>query len=333
MLGYTLDILEGKNISAIMTEPGLLGECGYDDVWRLGLGCQGIETELIPLQGKNISVLLSAQLLSDQDDVTGMLATFTDITALKETTTALEKYAADLKAQNAELDAFAHTVAHDLKNPLTALMGFSSILTQRRRDLPEEVIDHHLEFISHSAQTMNNIVRELLLLASVREKEDIPREELKMDEIVKNVLHRLEYSINEFGAVIDIPDRWPTAVGYSPWVEEVWVNYISNGIKYGGRIEESIVPHLTLGADKKGNKPGSRLTMVRFWIKDNGPGLSEKEMAELFTPFERLHNVHTEGHGLGLSIVQRIVEKLGGGVSVESEIGVGSTFYFTLPAQ
>ncbi len=73
--------------------------------------------------------------------------------------------------------------------------------------------------------------------------------------------------------------------------------------------------------------------MIRFWVRDNGHGLTLDEQERLFTPFERLHQVRVEGHGLGLSIVRRIVEKLGGQVGVESVVGQGSVFYFTLPGQ
>ncbi|MEW5960997.1 MAG: ATP-binding protein, partial [Chloroflexota bacterium] len=111
-------------------------------------------------------------------------------------------------------------------------------------------------------------------------------------------------------------------MGYAPWVEAVWTNYISNAIKYGGRP-----PHVELGAEVQ---PGG---MVEFWIKDNGDGLSAEEQRRVFAPFTRLSQVSTEGHGLGLSIVQRIVEKLGGQVGVKSEgkPGQGCTFSFFLP--
>jgi signal transduction histidine kinase len=93
-------------------------------------------------------------------------------------------------------------------------------------------------------------------------------------------------------------------------------------MKYGGRP-----PRLELGAtvEDKG--------MVRFWVRDNGPGLSAEAKAKLFTPFTRLHTGRAEGHGLGLSIVQQVVEKLGGKVGVDSQEGEGSLFYFTLPSQ
>jgi two-component system sensor histidine kinase/response regulator len=109
-------------------------------------------------------------------------------------------------------------------------------------------------------------------------------------------------------------------MGYAPWIEEVWVNYLSNAMKYGGRP-----PLVELGAMEQPD------AMVRFWVRDNGEGLSLDEQSRLFTPYTQLHLVRARGHGLGLSIVLRIVKKLGGEVGVESQVGHGSTFAFTLP--
>jgi len=111
------------------------------------------------------------------------------------------------------------------------------------------------------------------------------------------------------------------AVGYEQWVEEVWVNYVSNAIKYGGQP-----PRVELGAETQPHG------LVRFWVRDNGPGISPEEQARLFTPFTRLDQACVKGHGLGLSIARRIVERLGGQVAVESAVGPGSVFSFTLPA-
>jgi signal transduction histidine kinase len=130
----------------------------------------------------------------------------------------------------------------------------------------------------------------------------------------------LAYEIERLQAEIILPVAWPMALGYGPWVEEVWVNYLGNALKYGGRP-----PRVELGARVQ---PGS---MVRFWVRDNGPALTPEEQARLFTPFMRLDQVSAKGYGLGLSIARRIVEKLGGQVGVESEVGKGSVFSFTLP--
>ena len=127
--------------------------------------------------------------------------------------------------------------------------------------------------------------------------------------------------ITEYHAEIIQPASWPVVVGYAPWVEEVWVNYLSNGLKYGGRP-----PCLELGATPQADG------QIRLWVHDNGPGIPPAEQSRLFTEFVRLGEVGLKGHGLGLSIVRRIVEKLDGQVGVESQVGRGSTFYFTLPS-
>ena len=141
-----------------------------------------------------------------------------------------------------------------------------------------------------------------------------------MSEIVRQAQKRLHLMIEKYHGEITEPDTWPTAQGYAPWVEEVWVNYISNGLKYSGQP-----PRLELGAT-----PFNDGT-IRFWVKDNGQGLTPAEQAVLFTEFTRLSKVRAKGYGLGLSIVRRIVNKLGGQVGIESEVGQGSTFFFTLP--
>jgi signal transduction histidine kinase len=133
---------------------------------------------------------------------------------------------------------------------------------------------------------------------------------------------RLANVIEERQARITMPHRWPDALGFAPWVEEVWVNYVSNALKYGGEP-----PLVSVGGEIQ---PGAE--HVRFWVRDNGPGLTQDQQDRLFTPFTRLGQIKVEGHGLGLSIVQRIVDKLGGEVGVDSAPGQGSTFWFTLPA-
>ncbi|MDF1515739.1 MAG: response regulator, partial [Anaerolineae bacterium] len=326
MLGYTDKELNTLDLPVILADPGLVSPFALADVRY-----KSIETKLLTKQGDEVFVLFSAQPIQDQDTSTGLLATFTDISEMKASAAVLERYASDLETQNAELNAFAHTVAHDLKNPLTSMIGFSTILMDHRDELPDHLVGQHIDYIFRSAQTMNNIIRELLLLASVREKDEIPISELSMEEIVFEVLQRLDYLVDESGAGIQIPSSWPTAMGYAPWIEEVWTNYISNGLKYGGDPEQGVKPQLILGAEVIPPNEESQIPLVHFWVRDNGSGLTEKEMAQLFTPFERLHNVRTEGHGLGLSIVQRIVEKLDGKVDFHSEVGVGSVFGFTLP--
>jgi signal transduction histidine kinase len=243
---------------------------------------------------------------------------------------ALRQHATALEAQNAELDAFAHTVAHDLKNPLTTLIGYAELLEQNHARVSNEMMEDALRVIAQNGHKIGTIIDELLLLASVREMDEITSHPLEMGRIVTEARGRVLHLIEEYEGEIVIPETWPVAQGYGPWVEAIWANYISNGLKYGGRP-----PRLKLGATVGENG------WVRFWVSDNGPGLSPKEQARLFTPFERLRQDRAKGHGLGLSIVQRIVKKLDGQVGVVSpalgtntddeQTAPGSTFYFTLP--
>lgn len=222
----------------------------------------------------------------------------------------------------AELDAYAHTVAHDLKSPLTSLIGFSAVLEERYAEMPAEKLGHYLKIIAQNGRKMTNIIEELLLLASVRKIKDVEIEPLDMTAIVSEAQGRLSDMIAHYQAQIVSPGSWPAALGYAPWIEEVWTNYLSNALKYGGQP-----PQVELGA----TVPEEANTQVRFWVRDNGTGLSPEEQARLFTPFTRIHQARAKGHGLGLSIVHRIVEKLGGQVGVESKVGKGSVFSFTLP--
>ncbi len=249
-----------------------------------------------------------------------------EIAERKQAELALRQRTEELEARNAELDAFAHTVAHDLKNPLAALLGFSALLKRPYTRASEERIRRAVDNIITLTQKMANIVDGLLLLTSVR-REEVELEPLDMGALIAEACERLEMLIKEHRAEIIVPSHWPTALGYALWVEEVWANYLSNAIKYGGRPEEDIPPRVEVGAHPISDGE------VRFWVRDNGRGLTPDEQARLFTPFTRIGQMRVEGHGLGLSIVRRIVERLGGRVGVESEVGKGSLFWFTLPAK
>jgi signal transduction histidine kinase len=238
--------------------------------------------------------------------------------ALEQEIVERKRAEAALQQQNRELDAFAHTVAHDLKVPLGIVAGYLDMVTSDVMDMERTAIHETLQWARESAQKAIDIVEELLLLSSVRKKQPT-MQRLYMADIVRQARARLAPLIDEYQAEVILPAKWPVATGYAPWVEEVWVNYLANGLKYGGHP-----PRLELGATPEEHG------MIRFWVRDNGPGLTDEEQANLFAEFTRLSEVGAEGHGLGLSIVRRIMEKLGGEAGVESQAGAGSMFYFTL---
>lgn len=247
----------------------------------------------------------------------------------------LRQRTADLEERNGELDAFAHTVAHDLQNMLARVVGFAELLktdlTAPPGKLPREDMTKSAEMIASNGRKMSTIIEALLLLASVRET-TVDMVPLNMERIVREALSRVNDWPQAERAEISQPETWPVGWGYAPWVEEVWYNYIGNALKYGGDpavitlgAEEIDDPNDDIGDENEDTRPH-----IRYWVRDNGPGIAPEDQERLFTPFTKIGQKRKLGHGLGLSIVQRIVTKMGGTVGVEST-AEGSTFFFTLP--
>jgi PAS domain S-box-containing protein len=247
-----------------------------------------------------------------------VVALVRDITEEKENRRMLEKQNIILTERNNELDAFTHSVAHDLKNPLSLIIGYAELINEESGELSADELREFADSILFNAKKMITIINALLLLASVR-KEDVVVQTLDMLAIVHDAVRRLRKLIADRQADLTYPDEWPDVKGYAPWVEEVWVNYISNALKYGG--SPCVVE---LGFEDRDDG-------VCFWVRDNGPGIPTDKLDNLFKPFTRLSDLDVEGHGLGLSIVGRIIAKLGGNVNAESLPQGGSLFSFTLP--
>ena len=169
---------------------------------------------------------------------------------------------------------------------------------------------------------MASIIDELLLFARIRQTAVRPIP-INMRITVQNTLDRLEHMRAERDAQIEVPSHWPAALGHGPWIEEVWATYISNALTYGGNP-----PRVTLGSEL------TETGRIRFWVRDSGDGVAPCRQERLFDGASGPDQAATKGHGLGLSIVKRIVSKLGGEVAGESsgKAGEGSTFSFTLPA-
>jgi len=240
------------------------------------------------------------------------LAFISDITRRKEAEQALTD-------RNQELDAFAHTVAHDMKGSLHVLMSHCQYLDGSVRDIPFEQIQDSVGKIWKSGIKLDQIIEGLLLLSSIS-RESAPSTPVDMAALVAEAIERLEILIDRRKAEIRLPDHFPTALGYGPWVEEILYNYISNAIKYGGTP-----PVVQLGGTVRSDG------YVDFWVQDNGPGLTPEEQTGIFGYGRRRKETTEESYGLGLSIVKRIAEKLNGQVAVQSSVAGGSIFLFSLP--
>ncbi len=238
--------------------------------------------------------------------------------SMKRMREALRSKNAQLTEQNEALDAYARTVAHDLKNPLNLILNYARLIEDEGGLTGMAAQD--LGTIIMSADRMNHIIQDLLLLAQLR-KDEVKAVNVDMAAVVRQSLDRLAFQISEKNVVVKEPAEWIPAVGVASWLQGVWVNYISNAVKYGGDP-----PQIELQCRKVGS-------MVEYAVQDNGPGVPEEEQVGIFDEFSRVGGEKAEGHGVGLAIVKRIVERLGGDVGVMNlSVGSGCRFLFTLPS-
>ncbi len=233
----------------------------------------------------------------------------------------LRQYAQELEVRNAELDAYGHTIAHDLKSPLTSIPLRVYMVEKLQPDLKPEAVKQ-LQEIKNSTQHMAKMIDQLLWLAKLRH----PGEAIQKVEVtpaLEAALARFQQPLIQQGIQIQYDSPLPPVKAHSQWLEEIFANLISNAIKYMGAANPQ--PSITIRGTCQGN-------MVRYEVADSGLGIPEDKQAHLFEMFTREHIHEAEGLGLGLSIVHRIINNLNGQVGVESTPGVGSTFWFTLPA-
>jgi signal transduction histidine kinase len=222
-----------------------------------------------------------------------------------------------------DLDAYARSVAHELKNPISSVVSLSELI---KISLSENKKDEAIEIagmVKEQTEKIVKIIDDLLILSKIR-KEEIKITSIDIKRILNEVLKRLHSEIIMRKAILRMPDHWPKVLGHNQWIAEVWMNLITNALKYGG-----IPPEINFGFEMETE------SIYRLWIQDNGNGLPSESLAKIFDDFERLGRKDIQGHGLGLPIVKRIVEKLGGEVNVESsnKTGEGCKFSFTLKGE
>jgi K+-sensing histidine kinase KdpD len=214
-----------------------------------------------------------------------------------------------------DLLTVARRISHDLRTPLGGIIAASEMLKEilaenkpSRTSLVAPIFD--------STEELKKIIERVsfILRASAS---PIPKERMKMGEVVFRVLQRMEGKILKKNAVVSEPSSWPEVNGVFSWLEVVWWNLLANALQFGkDRIE--------LGWQKENGE-------LRFWICDNGAGVPMERRDKLFQPFHTLHEPDS-AHGLGLSIVQRLVELQGGSCGYEPHTEDGFCFYFTLPS-
>lgn len=259
-------------------------------------------------------------LIGETGENNGGVVVFHDITDRKKAENDLKKNTEELMRSNEELQRFAYVASHDLQEPLRKVTNFAELFAKRYAHQVDEKGQKYIDYIVDGARCMQQLIQDLLSFSRVSQAE-VSLESVNLQITVKEALSKLQAARSESHANVTY-DSLPTVLGTPLQIKQLFQNIIANAIKYRG--QES--PRINISATQEG----------RFWriaVRDNGIGIDPEFSDRIFVIFQRLHTRQEySGTGIGLAICKKIVERHGGRIGVESELGKGSTFYFTLPA-
>jgi light-regulated signal transduction histidine kinase (bacteriophytochrome) len=226
-----------------------------------------------------------------------------------------------LTQEVAELDAFTYSVSHDLKEPLRAIEAFSQFALEDCADQLDEQGRDYLTKLANASIRMKNLIDDLLTLSRAF-RQPGPPSRIDVGGLVGEIIAEMQLTLDAKGATTEVEKGLPDVLAESTRIRQVFVNLIGNAVKFN----ESGRPHVKIGVR---SMEGGRAT---FYVQDNGIGIDPPYHERIFGIFQRLHcREDYEGTGAGLAVVKRVVDIFGGRIWVESELGAGATFLFTLP--
>jgi hypothetical protein len=248
------------------------------------------------------------------------IGTVTDITERKWAEESLRKRTAELEFANQELEAFSYSVSHDLKAPVRAIQGFSRMLMAEHADKLDAEALRLLQVITTNTKLMHHLIDDLLALSRLGRLQ-IRKSVINLTVITNKVFEKLQSQAPERDLQLTLGDL-PPGLGDQSLLYQVMENLLANAIKFTTSRKTAVIE---VGGRTEGKEN-------IYYVKDNGAGFDERYVDNLFRPFQRLHGGEEyEGTGVGLAIVQRIIQRHGGQVWAQGTVGEGATFYFALP--
>jgi PAS domain S-box-containing protein len=333
LTGWAQEAAAGKPLEEIFNisneETGAVADNPAGKALREGIVASLTDrTVLTAKDGRRIPIDDSAApMRGAKGNVTGVVLVFRDVSQRREAEVMEKKAAADqarhsklLERTNAELQHFAYAASHDLREPLRTITAYTQLIQLRSRLQIDRKSAECLQFIVAAADRMGLLIDALLDYSKAGEITNRPLKVLRMEEVLASALGNLNGSIEENNAAIT-HDPLPAIMGDETHLEQLIQNLIGNALKY--RRED--VPRVHIAAREVGNE-------WLFSVSDNGQGIAPQYRMQIFDLFKRLHGQQYPGTGIGLATCKRLVERYGGRIWVESEVGKGSTFFFTLPA-
>ncbi len=309
----TLEQVKGQNIMPLICEPY---RHKFQETTRyVFLGeSKSTEFEIVGLKGKKLWMQSTAvPFRNESGTIVAALAITRDVTELKRTMKELQK-------KNSDIEQFIYTTSHDLRTPLVTVKAFLGFLENDLAAADQTRVTQDLQFIHGAADKMKDLLDELLEL-SRNDLGESRMEQISLSSILDEVLDSLDAVIREQHVEIVRPETDIPLFGDRSRMCQIWMNLVENAIKYS---RENSRPRIELGLRNDGGE-------TVFYVQDNGIGIAPDYRDKIFKMFEKLDS-RSPGAGLGLSMIQRIVEKCGGRIWVESEgLGHGSCFCFTLP--
>ncbi|WP_036301523.1 sensor histidine kinase [Methylotenera sp. L2L1] len=317
--GYASEALIGTPMQDLLTE---LEPTLYQDLWTTviaGGQWQG-EIWLKNKQGDDYLAWMNINAVKEATGkVTQVIAEFSDITAFKQTQEALAERTEELANSNRELEQFAYVASHDLQEPLRMVASYTQLLARRYKDKLDQDANEFIGYAVDGATRMQALIIDLLTMSRIGthgKRMELCETSVALERAESN----LRLAIEESGAVVT-RDPMPRLEADVSQLTQLFQNLIGNGIKFRGDTS----PVIHVGAEKK---DGEWL----FSVRDNGIGIAPDFFERIFIIFQRLHGKHEyPGTGIGLSVCKKIVERHGGKIWIESEVGKGAVFYFTLP--
>ncbi len=318
--GCSREELIGSDFSNYFTEPEE-AKAGYQKVFTEGL-VKDYPLAIRHKSGRITDVLYNASIYRNpQGEIQGVFAAARDITQRKAMENEIKQTMKKLQQSNAELEQFAYVASHDLQEPLRMVASYVQLLERRYKGKLDPEADEFIAYAVDGANRMRGLIDDLLTYSRVS-RLGKPFEPTNLESTLDTVLKNLKVTIDENGAVVT-HDKLPMVMADGGQLVQLLQNLIGNAIKFHGKDP----PHVHISAKDKGSE-------YVFSVRDNGIGIAPEYFDRLFKIFQRLHTREEyPGSGIGLAVCKRIVERHGGRIWIESEVGKGSTIHFTLNKQ